>query len=139
MSEPLFLVHSQQLAAEQSGELLHLAREQAGWKWMSMLVRRLQPGDMVRASTRNEECAFVLLGGKCVADWGAGGKHIGKRLNIFDGFPYAIYLPAGHEITFTAETICEIAECRVPSEAKLEPRLITPDDVASSLRGGGNA
>ena len=38
-----------------------------------------------------------------------------------------------------AETVCEIAECRVPSEAKLEPRLITPDDVASSLRGGGNA
>jgi len=139
VSEPLFLVHSQELAAQQSGELLHLAREEAGWKWMSMSVRRLQSGDVVRASTRNEECAFVLLGGKCIADWGAGGKHIGKRANVFDGFPYAIYLPAGHEITFTAETVCEIAECRVPSEAKLEPRLITPDDVASSLRGGGNA
>ena len=49
MSEPLFLVHSQDLAAGQSGELLHLAREQAGWKWMSMSVRRLQPGDIVRA------------------------------------------------------------------------------------------
>jgi len=135
----MFLVHSRELAAEQSGELFHLDREQAGWKWMSMSVRRLQPGDIVRASTRNEECAFVLLGGKCIADWSAGRKHIGKRANVFEGFPYAIYLPAGHEISFTAETVCEIAECRVPSEAKLEPRLITPDDVASSLRGGGNA
>ncbi|HEV7510857.1 MAG TPA: 5-deoxy-glucuronate isomerase, partial [Candidatus Acidoferrum sp.] len=79
MSEPLFLVHSQDLAAEQSGELLHLDRGRAGWKWMSMSVRRLQPGDIVRASARNEECAFVLLGGKCVADWGEGPKHIGKR------------------------------------------------------------
>jgi 5-deoxy-glucuronate isomerase len=127
------------LAAEQSGELLHLDREQAGWKWMSMSVRRLQPGDIVRADARKEECAFVLLGGKCIADWGQGPKRIGKRANVFDGFPYAIYLPAGHEITFTAETVCEIAECRVPSEAKLEPRLITPHDVATSLRGGGNA
>ncbi|MDQ1408965.1 MAG: 5-deoxy-glucuronate isomerase [Acidobacteriaceae bacterium] len=59
--------------------------------------------------------------------------------DVFDGFPYAIYLPAGHEITFTAETMCEIAECRVPSKAKLQPRLITPGDVATSLRGGGNA
>jgi len=139
VSEPMFLVHSRELAAERSGELLHLAREQAGWKWMSMAVRRLQPGEIVRASTRNEECAFVLLGGKCVVDWGAGAKHIGKRANVFEGFPYAIYLPAGHDISFTAETVCEIAECRVPSEASLEPRIITPDDVASSLRGGGNA
>jgi 5-deoxy-glucuronate isomerase len=139
VSEPISLVHSRDLAAEQSGELLHLDREQAGWKWMSMTVRRLQPGDIVRASTRKEESAFVLLGGRCTADWGAGPKDIGKRANVFDGFPYAIYLPAGHEITFTAETVCEIAECRVPSEAKLEPRLITPDDVATSLRGGGNA
>jgi len=139
VSEPTFLVHSKQLAAEQAGELLHLDRKEAGWKWMSMTVRRLQPGDIVRAATRNEECAFVLLGGTCIADWGAGSKHIGKRANVFDGFPYAVYLPTGHEITFIAETMCEIAECRVPSEAKLEPRLITPDDVATSLRGGGNA
>jgi 5-deoxy-D-glucuronate isomerase len=58
-----------------------LDREQAEWKWMSMAVRRLAPGDVVRASTQKEECAFVLLGGKCIADWGAGPRHIGKRAN----------------------------------------------------------
>jgi 5-deoxy-glucuronate isomerase len=35
--------------------------------------------------------------------------------------------------------MCEIAECRAPSESTFEVRLITPDDVISSLRGGGNA
>lgn len=34
--------------------------------------------------------------------------------------------------------MCEIAECRVPSTARLEPKLITPADVATNLRGGGN-
>jgi 5-deoxy-glucuronate isomerase len=105
---------------------------------MSLFVRRLQPADVFRTRTEHEEAAFVLLGGTCLADWGRGAKRIGKRKNVFDGFPFTLYLPAGNEVTFTAETACEIAECRVPSNARLEPRLITPSDVVSSLRGGGN-
>src|SRR5271166_1856058 len=139
MSEGGNLIHSISLPAEQAGELLHLPRQQAKWEWMSLFVRRLQPGDVYRTRTESEEAAFVLLGGTCRADWGRGPQHIGNRKNVFDGFPYAIYLPTGNEVTFTADTACEIAECRVPSEARLEPRLITPRDVVSSLRGGGNA
>src|SRR6202044_481060 len=45
----------------------------------------------------------------------------------------------GHHVRFVAETLCEMAECRVPSEARLQPKLITPSDVVSGLRGGGNA
>jgi 5-deoxy-glucuronate isomerase len=138
MSESDSLVHSQDLAAEQAGELLHLPRQKAQWEWMSFFVRRLRPGDSYEARTDGEEAAFVLLGGSCRADWGQGPHHLGKRKNVFDGFPYALYLPTGNRATFTAETLCEIAECRVPSTASLEPRLITPKDVVSSLRGGGN-
>jgi 5-deoxy-glucuronate isomerase len=106
---------------------------------MSLFVRRLQPGEIYRTRTESEEAAFVLLGGTATADWGKGAQPIGNRKNVFDGFPYAVYLPARNEVTFQAGTTCEIAECRVPSEARLEPRLITPRDVVSSLRGGGNA
>ena len=62
---------------------------------MSFFVRRLQPGDVFRARTDHEEAAFVLLGGICQVDWGQGAGRIGKRKNVFDGFPYALYLPAG--------------------------------------------
>src|ERR1700693_1890456 len=106
---------------------------------MSMSARRLNAGENYEAVTRGEEAAFVILGGRCVANWGKGEQAIGARKNVFDGFPYALYLPAGHSVKFKAETASEIAECRVPSEAKLEPRLVTPSDVATSLRGGGNA
>jgi 5-deoxy-glucuronate isomerase len=98
----------------------------------------LQPRDSYSSSSEHEEAAFVLLGGTCVADWGTGPQEIGRRKNVFDGLPYTLYLPAGHKVTFTAKTCCEIAECRVPSEARFEPRLISPDHVASGLRGGGN-
>ncbi len=139
MTESDFLIHSRALPGEQAGELLALPREKAKWEWMSFFVRRLQPGNIYQARTEHEESAFVILGGTCFADWGEGKQHIGRRKNVFEGLPYTLYLPAGHHVSFTAESVCEMAECRVPSQARLSPKLITPRDVASSLRGGGNA
>jgi 5-deoxy-glucuronate isomerase len=133
-----YIVHSQNLPAEQSGELLSLSRQEANWEWMSFLVRRLNPGDVYQVATKGEEAVFVILGGRCQADWGQGKRVLGSRKNVFDGLPYALYLPSGHQAAFKGESACEITECRVPSEAKLQPRLITPKDVSSNLRGGGN-
>jgi 5-deoxy-glucuronate isomerase len=139
MSSRPFVIHSKQLADGQSGELLQFTREGVQWEWMSMYARRLNPGDIYDTKTQGEEAAFVILGGHCAADWGKGAQNIGERKNVFDGLPYCLYLPSGHSVKFRAETVCEIAECRVPSTAKLEPRLVTPKDVVTGLRGGGNA
>ena len=138
MNETTLLVHSLKLPPQEAGELLHLPRQKANWEWMSFFVRRLQPGGVFNTRTGDEEVAFVILGGTCLADWGQGPQKLGKRKNVFDGLPYSLYIPAQSGVSFTAETTCEIAECRVPSKARLEPKLITPNDVASSLRGGGN-
>jgi len=134
-----FIVSSKKLPPHQSGELFHLSREEAAWQWMSFFVRRLAPGEIYRASVPAEEAVFVILAGRCRANWGEGDRQIGRRDNVFGGLPYALYLPAGNSVTFQAETICEIAECRVPSTAKLQPKLVTPSDVQTNLRGGGNA
>lgn len=138
LSESTVLVRSLNLPPQQAGELLHLPRQKANWEWMSFVVRRLRPGDVFRTRTEREEAAFVFLGGTCLADWGQGAQQVGKRKNVFDGLSYTLYLPTQSQVSFTAESTCEIAECRVPSEARLEARLITPRDVVSSLRGGGN-
>lgn len=139
MSSPPFVIRSQHLADGHSGELLNFTRESAQWEWMSMSVHRLASAESYEAVTQGEEAAFVLLGGRCRADWGAGSKVIGKRQNVFDGLPYCVYLPAGHRVKFQAETVCEIAQCRVPSRLPGQPHLFTPADVVTSLRGGGNA
>jgi 5-deoxy-glucuronate isomerase len=133
------VVHSNVVPEGQSGELIRFTRESVQWEWMSMCVHRLNPGETIVKTTNGEEAAYVVLGGKCVADWGAGRELIGSRKNVFDGFPYCLYLPTGNQVTFQAESVCEIAECSVPSQAKFQPQLITPKDVATSLRGGGNA
>lgn len=139
MTESDVVVHSAKLASQQSGELLRLTREHAKWEWMSFFVRRLLPGEVYEVRSENEEIAFVVLAGTCRANWGEGEVSIGKRKDVFDGFPYTVYLPAQSSIWFIADTTCEIAECRVPSTAKLKPRLVPPSDVVTSLRGGGNA
>lgn len=139
MSSRVSVVHSRPLAAGESGELLNFSRQSVGWQWMSMSARRLNPNETYETKAEGEEAAFVVLGGVCTANWGQGQQSIGGRKNVFDGLPYCLYLPTGNSVAFRAETVCEIAECRVPSQAKLQPRLVTPKDIATSLRGGGNA
>jgi 5-deoxy-glucuronate isomerase len=106
---------------------------------MSFSVRRLAPAVIVEYGSLREEVALVLLSGRWRADWGEGEQLIGKRENVFAGCPYALYLPAGNRATLTGETMCEIAECRVPSSARLQPRLVTPQDVVSGIRGVENS
>ncbi len=139
MTATEFVVSSRRLPEGQSGELLSLPREQAHWEWMSFFVRRLNTGESYQATTQGEEAVFVILGGTCTVDWASGKRSIGGRQNVFSGFPYAFYLPPYGSAVFIGETTCEIAECRVPSESKLDPKVITPQDIVSSLRGGGNA
>jgi 5-deoxy-glucuronate isomerase len=138
MSPQDFLVHSRR-SADGAGDLLSLPREVAGWEWMSFFVHRLAPGQSLNVHAENEEVAIVLLGGKCIADWGEGEQKIGERAHVFDGLPYAIYLPASSRAQLRAETQCELAECRVPSSARFKSKLISPKDVKTNLRGGGNA
>jgi len=133
------IVHSKKIGANEGGELLHMTREQAGWEWMSFFVRRLLPGETYQTHLADEEAAFVLLGGICSADWGRGKVPLGNRKHVFDGLPYTLYLAPHNKVLFRADTTCEIAECRVPSKTAHDSRVISPADVASSLRGGGNA
>ena len=138
MNNNLFF-RSRSLLKGQAGVLLDLAREALSWEWLSFSVRRLAPGESHEIRADSEEVALVLLGGRCLADWGEGSKAIGERDHVFQGLPYALYLPHGSGARLKAETLCEFADCRVPSRAKLAPRLITPKEVKVGLRGGGNA
>ena len=133
------IVHSRELPAGRGGELLAFTRESVNWEWMSFAAHRLARGERREVHYPEEEAVCVLLSGTCTAKWAGGTQQIGQRVNVFDGLPYALYLAPGDRAQFSASTVCELAECRVPSKSQLPSRLITPNDVAISLRGGGNA
>jgi 5-deoxy-glucuronate isomerase len=139
MKHDTSVIHSLSTSHSQSGELLRFTRQEVGWEWMSFVVRRLVPPETLSLQTQGEEMALVLLSGQCTGDWGEGPVSIGGRKSVFSGLPFALYLPSGNGVTLKAETVCEFAECRVPSTASLRPRLIRPKDISTNLRGGENA
>jgi len=73
-----------------------------------------------------------------VADWGQGPRQVGKRKNVFDGLPYALYLPGRAKFRLRLKRSVKLpnAACR---RSSLEPRLgLAGRMLVSSLRGGGN-
>jgi 5-deoxy-glucuronate isomerase len=132
------VVRSRHLPPDVAGELVGFSRKEVGWEWMSFSVRRLLPGDSWTCQHPGEETACVVLSGVCSLTLPTGTREIGQRKSVFDGLPYAVYVSPGDAAVFKAITICEIAECHVPSVANHPSRVVTPTDVFSASRGGGN-
>jgi 5-deoxy-glucuronate isomerase len=133
------LSHSSPVPPDKSGVLISLSRDQAKWSTISFSVRRLIAGQYWQTHTQDQECVIVILGGTVVVEWGEGAHEIGRRKDVFSGYPSAVYLPCNMPFEIAASTNCEFADGRVPSAARLKPRLITPGDCREEIRGGGNA
>ena len=134
------LIKSRHVAVDASGVLLEITPRTAGWDFVRFTVRRVAAGATLRVRTKGEECALVLLSGSGqLAVDGGSAAPFGPRRSVFDSYPHALYLPAGHAAVFLAAEASELAECRAPSTATLEPRLVTPADCGYEVRGGGNA
>jgi 5-deoxy-glucuronate isomerase len=64
---------------------------------------------------------------------------IGGRRDVFDGPPFALYLPPAAEVTVSSSQGAAFAVGLTKSDRPGLPRLIRPEDVAVELRGAGNA
>ncbi len=114
--------------------------ESFGFEYLSFAVRKLKRGESYEAALPGTELAIVMLGGICsvrsnVGEW----SHIGGRKTVFDGMPYTLYLPPDTTFTVRADTDCDLAFCYCRAEEHNPAHLVTPDEVAIEIRGGGNA
>jgi 5-deoxy-glucuronate isomerase len=134
-----FVVRAAPIPAGESGVLLSVTPEEAGWETLQFCVRRMNPGEVLKGQTEGVEAILVTLGGRLTLDWGEGPQSMGKRENVFAGYPYSAYLPAGTSFEIKAETLVEFAETRTKSERKSVPRIIAPEHVDTEIRGSGNA
>ncbi len=103
----------------------------------SLLV--LPVGGSQSFATGDREFVAVLLGGK--ATFEAAGKRfekVGGRPNVFAGKPHSVYLPAGIDVTVTADTAVEIALASAPSDMPGDPYVIGPDQVVQASWGAAN-
>src|ERR1019366_10532262 len=74
-----FLVRAAAIPPGQSGVLLSVTPEEAGWDTLGFTARRLVEGEVWKGATGDHEAAIVVLGGKMTIDWGDGPQSIGQR------------------------------------------------------------
>jgi 5-deoxy-glucuronate isomerase len=123
------------------GVIAEVSAEQAGWQYLNMAARRLNKGDAYSGSTGDDEYAHVILGGICHVRSSQGEfSRVGRRPNVFNGMPWAVYLPRRTDFEIEALTDgFEVATCWVATDRDHPAQLVTPAQSDIELRGGRNA
>ncbi len=114
---------------------------ETGLRFLNAGLRRLYEMETWSTDTDEHETVLVILEGRCSITtphntW----EEIGRRPDVFSGMPYAVYFPRHSHFEMTVLTPkLEVAYCWVPSTTDHEEKLITPEDCAIEIRGGGHA
>lgn len=131
-----------QLNDDEDGVITTVRSEEVGWKSLNMQVRRLSRGEQIWChETRENELVVVILAGRCAVRSNKGNwLELGRRANVFEGMPYALYLP--RQCQFELEPLTdhvEVAAAWTATDEDHPAQLITPDQSKIEIRGGGNA
>jgi 5-deoxy-glucuronate isomerase len=117
--------------------------QRAGWRYLSFTVLRVLEAEVALGGEGNE-IAVVTLSGGVVIDVGGQRYELPGRASVWDGKPWALYLPPGGPITvrsLAGAAMLAVASAHPSGRDGPSPRpiLIRPDDVAIEVRGAGNA
>ena len=114
--------------------------EPFGYEYLGFENVKLGPQQDYEGATAERELAVVLLGGRCSVESSRGEwREVGGRAHVFDGRPHTLYLPPDTAFRIGTEKGCDLALCYSKAEEQHPPRLVTPEEVAVEIRGGGNA
>ena len=116
-----------------AGEWKEVTPESAGWSHLFFGVRE----GSFASETGDAEIALVVLGGRCRVEAEGEQWELGDRASVFDGMPWALYLP--RDTSYRVEGDAEVAICGALCERRREPVLVRPEDVEIEVRGAGNA
>ncbi len=130
---------------DENGSVVKVTPESAGWEYVGLRGAEARGGPDRRAPHRTrEEVCLVVLSGYCNVSTADGDewRGIGERDSVFEGPPYAVYLPPGTDYTVEAVSYLELAVCSAPGRpgaTPLDPLLVRPEDIEVEIRGSGNA
>jgi 5-deoxy-glucuronate isomerase len=124
-----------------TGEFARVRAADAGWDYLNMSAYRMNKGERYHDNTRANENVIVILGGRCSIRTSDGDfLNIGRRPDVFQGMPYALYLSRNKDFEIEALTDgLEIASCWVATDEDHPTQLVTPDKSPIEIRGGANA
>jgi 5-deoxy-glucuronate isomerase len=122
-------------------EYLRVTPASAGWDHLSFAARKMGQGTSWQHQTGEAEMALVVLGGVCrVASNRGKWEAVGRRPDVFNGMPFALFFPPGTEFTLQATSMSlDIAYGWCKTSEEHPARMIEPAEVEIEIRGGGNA
>ncbi|HEX9376861.1 MAG TPA: 5-deoxy-glucuronate isomerase [Actinomycetota bacterium] len=126
---------------KRAGRWDEITPETAGWKYLSMRLLEMPAGAKHSGTTGDEELCFVVVQGSGRASVGGNTWELPGRASVFDGMPWALYLPPGAEYRFRAEgdRTLTLAVAGAVAEERHPARCIAPSDVEVEVRGAGSA
>lgn len=114
--------------------------EDFGFQYLAFEHKRMAAGQRHAGATGRRELGIVVLGGACSVKSSEGEfPVIGRRRHVFDGKPYALYLPVSTTFELATEAGCDLALCYCRATDRHPARLVTPEETRVEIRGGGNA
>ena len=124
-------------SAAPGGYLLNVTPQTAGWRYLSFKVVRVGPSSAFEENTGGEEIVIVPLAGSGRVRYGQQEYRL-SRPDLFRERPDIVYLPPGTAYRLEADEAFEVAIGGAPAEGRLPARIITKEQIATSLRGGAN-
>jgi 5-deoxy-glucuronate isomerase len=120
--------------------IVEVTPDKAGWDTIQFQVRRLEANKTWTFSTGENELALVVLSGRLEVESSRGKwSGIGQRGSVFSGLPSALYLPIHTDFSVKAEVDSEFAVTWTAADKEYAPRLVTPADIRTEIRGGDHA
>jgi 5-deoxy-glucuronate isomerase len=131
------------------GVTLAIDPARAGWRYLSFRAVAVNAQERIDVGgSGTETCVVVLSGGGAVVEVGAERLELAGRATVFDGKPWACYVPDGCHAHLSAVprgdahfVVVAIAEapCSGRDGVSTAPVVIRPQDVEVEIRGAGNA
>jgi len=160
MNEGWMIVHARKLPATvpvddllirpADGVTAEADPDRAGWRYLSFRALGLAEGETVKLAHPDQEAIVITLaGGGVRIDYAAApSMHLAGRSSVFEGLPWAAYVPPGAGARITgrpwepgdrAVVACAQAPASGRTTASTVPVLIGPRDVEIEVRGAGQA
>jgi 5-deoxy-glucuronate isomerase len=118
--------------------------QRAGWRYLSFSVLRIESDAGVVLGGQDQEIALVTLSGGVAIQVGRQRYELPGRASVWEGKPWALYLPPGGPATVHATGgDATLAVAAAPLSGRQPPSsrpiLIRPEEVTIEVRGAGNA
>jgi 5-deoxy-glucuronate isomerase len=126
-------------APDDTGRVLTVTPQSAGWSHVGFSVVRLTPGQTFPGGDSTRETCLVLVAG--TADITVAGQKftaVGGRMSPFeDAPPGAVFVPPGMDYEVHALSDVELAVCTAPGAPGYEARAIPHQEMSREVRGQG--